>query len=72
MYELPLEAVPHEALVLLDVFLHTHATMVTEPKMGALAIKLAREVFFGDSILQKCSPRGSGNFPFYPMIYSML
>ena len=34
--------------------------------MGALAVKLAGEVFFGESILQKCTPRSSGNFPALP------
>ena len=34
--------------------------------MGALAIKLAGDVFFGDSILQKCTPHGSGNYTALP------
>ena len=34
-----------------------------ESKMTSLAVKLAREAFFGDEILRRCTPRGWTNLP---------
>ena len=34
--------------------------------MSCLAVKLAREAFFGDSTLKRCTPRGWNDLPALP------
>ena len=43
-----------------------YKNMLVENKFSTIAVKLAREVYFGDKTLKKCTPRGHGNFPALP------
>ena len=38
----------------------------TESKIGVLAVKLARQAFFGDETMKKCTPRGWQDLPALP------
>jgi hypothetical protein len=46
--------------------LQRYSSWLIDSKFSALAIKLAREVFFGDNVLRQCTPRGLGDFPALP------
>jgi hypothetical protein len=35
----------------------SYCCMLVDSRMSAVAVKLAREVYFGDSVLERCSPR---------------
>ena len=48
-----------------DVF-QKYAELRKECKMTILAVKLAREVIFGDEILKRCTPRGWNGLPALP------
>ena len=44
----------------------SYRCMLVDSKMSAVAVKLAREVFLGDSVLERCSPRRDGKAPALP------
>ena len=46
--------------------LQKHKELRTECKITILAVKLAREAFFGDGILKRCTPRGWNELPTLP------
>ena len=46
--------------------LSTKYNETTEGKIGALAVKLAREAIFGDDVLRRCTPGGWSNMPALP------
>ena len=64
--ELPESEIHEEQLIPVDVVLQKYSSWLVDNKFSALAVKLAREVFFGDSVLKKCTPRGFGEFPALP------
>ena len=43
-----------------------YSNLKTDSKMGALAVKLAREAYFGDAVLIQCTPRGWQDIPALP------
>ena len=63
--EFPLEDIPDRLLPVENVaWLYKH--LLIESKFSAVAVKLAREVFFGDAVLKECTPRGWGSIPALP------
>ena len=40
--------------------------MKTESKVGTLSVKLARQAFFGDDVLKRCTVHGVREFPGLP------
>ena len=46
--------------------LQKYKELRTECKITLLAVKLAREAFFGDGILKRCTPRGWNELPALP------
>ena len=46
--------------------LQSNAHIRFESKISLLTIKLAREAYFGDDVLRRCTPRGWQNMPALP------
>ena len=46
--------------------LQKYKELRTECKITLMAVKLAREAFFGDGILKRCTPRGWNELPALP------
>ena len=72
MDELPLEAVPCETLVPLDVFLQKHATMVMEPKWVPWLWNWLEKCSLGKVFCRSAPLAVLKIFQLYPMIYSVL
>jgi hypothetical protein len=63
---LPSSAIPKECLLPVADVLSKHSNLRTESKMGKLAVKLAKECIFGESVMQQCTPRGFKQLPALP------
>ena len=66
--ELPLLEIDKTKLKRVPDILRKYPTLRTECKMSILAVKLAKEAFFGDSILKRCTPRGWNDLPALPQV----
>ena len=66
--ELPSSEINKTTLKRVPDILRKYPTLRTECKMSILAVKLAREAFFGDSILKRCTPRGWNDLPALPQV----
>jgi hypothetical protein len=64
--EFEAEDIDRSALISIEDAKWSYRCMLTDSKMSTVAVKLAREVFFGDSVLERCSPRGGGKAPSLP------
>ena len=60
------ENITDDGLISLEEASWKYKNMLVENKFSTIAVKLAREVYFGDATLKKCTPRGHGNFPALP------
>ena len=64
--ELPSEEIVRSGLRSIPEVLQKYPELQTDAKMGVLGVKLAREAFFGDDILKRCTPRGWQDLPALP------
>jgi hypothetical protein len=64
--EFEAEDIDRSALISIEDAKWSYRCMLTDSKMSTVAVKLAREVFFKDSVLERCSPRGVGKAPPLP------
>ena len=64
--ELPSSEIDRTKLRTIADVLWTYPALRMESKMSVLAVKLAREAFFGDSTLKRCTPRGWNDLPALP------
>lgn len=64
--EFEAEDIDRSALISIEDDKWSYRCILTDSKMSTVAVKLAREVFFGDSVLERCSPRGGGKAPSLP------
>ena len=53
-------------LVATDVFFQRHHNLKGESRAGTLAVKLAREVYFGSQVMSKCTMSGCQDLPGLP------
>lgn len=53
-------------LVATDVFFQRHRNLKGESRAGTLAVKLAREVYFGSQVMSKCTVSGCRGLPGLP------
>ena len=58
--------ITEEGLMTVEEASWKYKSMLVEHKFSAVAVKLAREVYFGDEVLKKCTPRGHGDLPALP------
>ena len=63
---LPSSAINKEKLKAPVLVIKQHPKLRGDSKAGTLAVKLAREAIFGDDVLAKCTPGGSGELPALP------
>ena len=49
-----------------DTVLDRYSKLKNESRIGTLAVKLAREVFFGEDVLRKCTVAGCRDLPGLP------
>lgn len=63
---LPSSEIKKSKLVSAGVVINKYAKMKTESKVGTLAVKLARQAYFGDEVMQKCTVQGIREFPGLP------
>ena len=66
--ELPLSEIDKTKLKRVPDILRKYPTLRTECKVSSLAVKLAREALFGDSILKRCTSRGWNDLPALPQV----
>lgn len=65
---LPSSAVNKDKLKPAALVIQQHPKLRVEGKAGTLAVKLAREAFFGDDVLAQCTPGGSRELPALPCV----
>ena len=53
-------------LVSVERVVSKYSKMKTESKVGTLAVKLARQSFFGDDVMRRCTVQGAREFPGLP------
>lgn len=64
--ELPSSGINRAVLKSVPEVLQKYSSLRTECKSGVLTVKLAREAFFGDAVLKRCTPRGWKDSPALP------
>ena len=64
--ELSSQEIDQKELKTVDEIMTKYSHLIVESKIGILVVKLAREVYFSDSVLQKCTPRGWQDIPALP------
>lgn len=64
--ELSAEEIARTELNFIPEILQKHPDLHTQAKMGALAVKLAREALVGDEVLKLCTHRGWQDLPALP------
>ena len=64
--ELPSHEINRTGLKPISEVLQSYPMLQTESKIGVLAVKLARQAFFGDETMKKCTPRGWQDLPALP------
>ena len=53
----------HRLILLLpDMVVEQYVTLKTPSAMSTLAVKLARESFFGEEVMKKCTPQGKTEY----------
>lgn len=57
LHELPASAINKGALRPADEVLSKCKYLQFESKVGALAVKLAKETYFGDNVMMQCTPQ---------------
>lgn len=65
---LPSSEIKKNTLIHSDRVLERYSKMKTESKIGTLAVKLARQSFFGDDIMKCCTVQGIREFPALPSV----
>ena len=63
---LPSSEIKKSKLVSAEVVINKFSKMKTESKVGTLAVKLARQTYFGDEVMRKCTVQGVREFPGLP------
>ncbi len=66
--QLPSSSIKIAELTSAKKTIERYPKLVTESKVGQLAVKLARETFFGDNVLMKCTVMGCGKLPALPKV----
>ena len=64
--ELSSDEICRQELKTAQEVLQKYPDLHIDSKIGVLAVKLARQAFFGDSVMKKCTPRGWQNMPALP------
>ena len=65
--ELSLSEIAREVLLTTQEVIQKYPDLLTESKIGVLAVKFARlAAFFGNDILKQCTPRGWQGLPALP------
>lgn len=64
--EVSSEEICRQELKTAQEVLQKYPDLHIESKIGVLAVKLARQAFFGDNLLKRCTPRGWQNMPALP------
>ena len=63
---LPSSAIKKSELLQPTTVFQKYPNLLCESKLGTLAVKLAREAFFGDQVLMKCTVAGERDYPALP------
>ena len=66
--ELPSSEINKASLKPISDVLQKYSNLRVECTIGKLAVKLAREAIFGDSIMKRCTPRGWNDLPALPQV----
>ena len=66
--ELPASEICKENLLPVKGVLAKYNSLHFDSKIGILAVKLAREAYFGDHVLMRCTPKGRQQFPALPQV----
>ena len=64
--EMSSEEICRQELKTAQEVLQKYPDLQVESKIGVLAVRLARQAFFGDNLMKRCTPRGWRNMPALP------
>ena len=64
--KIPESDICQSQLISVDAALQKYSHLLIDSQFGAFAVRLAKEVFFGDNVLKQCTTRGRGGCPALP------